>query len=294
MPKTLEDLRQSREQREKLIQMLGCIPESIMTYDGSDKAMDLMAEERSYDSCSIATPDQLHLSESFEISGQSVRAGALSRFPQNVGKVMVKFYSNPNDIILDPFAGHNSRMELCIKCGRQYYGTDISKKFMEANFKVLEKIQRSNSESLFPITLPDVKLHLCDSRHLPWKDETGDFTITSPPYWDIEYYGDEPEQLGKGTYEQFLEKLRTVAKENFRCLKHGAYCIWAVNDFRKDRKYYNYHGNTIDILESVGFIQQDMLIVDLGMSFRAAFFNQAFLYKQLPKRHEYWIVMYKK
>lgn len=33
---------------------------------------------------------------------------------------------------------------------------------------------------------------------LPWDNGCGDFTITSPPYYNLEHYGDEPEQLGIG------------------------------------------------------------------------------------------------
>ena len=79
---------------------------------------------------------------------------------------------------------------------------------------------------------------------MPTPDQTGDFTITSPPYWDIEYYGDEPEQLGARGYDGFLTELSAVMRENFRCLKPAAYCIWCVNDFRTYSMFFPYHEHT--------------------------------------------------
>jgi hypothetical protein len=125
-------------------------------------------------------------------------------------------------------------------------------------------------------------------------DGIGDFTISSPPYYDIEDYGDEPEQLGKlGSYAAFLDDLQLVMQQNFRCLKSGAYCVWFVNDFRRDGKFHYFHIDTIKRMEEVGFIMNDLLIVDLGNSFREAFINQIVEQKILPKRHEYGLIFKK-
>jgi hypothetical protein len=192
---------------------------------------------------------------------------------------------------------HNSRMEATFRSGRHYYGQDLCHEFMVDNFKVREMLLNESEGKLF-MPKNDLVIDLTegDSRKLPWPDNFGDFTITSPPYWYLEDYGPEPEQLGYGqnqTYPEFLHDLGLVAKENFRVLKPGAYCIWFINDFRIDGKFYDFHGDTKNLLVDAGFVYQDLIIADLGPSLRSVFLSAAFKSKILPKRHEFGVVMRK-
>lgn len=298
MAKTLEDLATSREQRREIAEQLGgIIPTSILLHNSSDKALDLLVDGgRGYTDTGFAAlnPDHPH-AHLFKNSGMDVRMGALSRFSQNVGRVLLLLYTKRGATVVDPFAGHNSRMELCWRAGRHYVGCDISHEFMEANFKLREQLLAENAADMFShMNDATITLHECDSRHMPVKNSSGDFTITSPPYWDIEFYGNEPEQLGRGnSYDEFLRRLGLVASENFRCLRSGAFAVWCVNDFRKDGKFYSYHMHTAQLLRDAGFKQHDIAIIDLGNSMRAAFATQIVSTKILPKRHEYALVFVK-
>lgn len=291
MAKNIESLEKSREQRRDIMQYLGIIPESIMLHNKGNTAIDMYADDRSYESFGYKGP----LEKAFGISGRSVRDGkALSRFSQNIGSVLVKLYSKEGDVVIDPFAGHNSRMEFIWRYNRHYKGQDVSSDFMTANLKVRDQLMEEAMDDLFPGDYKgSIELKLGDSRHLKFDDEIGDFTITSPPYWDLEYYGDEPEQLGKNDYSGFLDALEEIMRENRRCLKKGAFCCWFVNDFRKDGCFYNYHGHVIERMLEAGFIQHDIIIVDLGSSFRAAFAQQIMDTLIIPKRHEYCLVFRK-
>lgn len=219
---------------------------------------------------------------------QGSKEAALSIFPQNIGRSVILFYSEPGAQIVDPFAGHNSRMELCVSNGRHYTGYDISVPFMEFNKKRAGQLKRT-----FPSAR--INLHLADSRRLGHsKDNGADFTLTSPPYYDIEFYGDEAGQLGKSeTYEQFLDGLQQVLAENLRCLKPGAFAVWFVNDFRRLKTFHPYHMDCILRAQKVGFVLHDIIIVDLGPSIRGAFVNQVVQTKIIPKRHEYGLVFKK-
>jgi len=348
-PKTVEDLAKSRAAKEQILRELGGFPESIMVHDKSDKAIDPIADERSYANQSM-TKDNPEALEAFSMSGMSCRAGGLSKFPQNVGRMLLKFYAKKGCNVVDPFAGHNSRMEFCWRAGYNYYGSDLSHEFMKANFLIRDRLLGEATGGLFspeakkgdtgvvtkrlsklaqtdmfgaptlelpkdeekpveevggdepgdaePSTptakaVPIIELHEGDSRTLPWEDHFAQFTITSPPYWDLEYYGDEIGQLGKASYYEFLTGLEAVAAENFRCLSHKSFCVWCINDFRKDGKFYNYHGDVIKLMTRVGFTQWDMVVVDFGTSIKAAFTVQNWQQKIIPKRHEYWPVFRK-
>ncbi len=299
MPKDAESLEESRAIRRAVKAEFGCIPESIMRHDKKDQSIDLIADERSYGSKGVLErhgEGRRFMKRAFAMSGMSVRHGALSRFPQNVGRVLLKLYTKPGDWVVDPFAGHNSRMEMCWRAGRNYVGCDISQKFHDANLDVLALLEdeRGNQLLVDETAGSTVRLHCCDSRHMPIRDGYGDFTITSPPYWDLENYGDEPEQLGKkNNYAAFLDGIKIVAMENLRVLKPGAYCVWFVNDFKRQKEYYLYHKDVLNIMEGVGFKPWDICIVDLGTAFGTAFASQIVDRKMLPKRHEYALVFQK-
>jgi DNA modification methylase len=300
MAKTLEDVAKSREERERVRQLLGCIPESILLHDKSDQATDLLVEEGGRDYTSTfhvpQNEEQERNKHLFNLSGAGARWGALSRFPQNIGRLLLKLYTKPGQTVVDPFAGHNSRMEFCYRAGRNYIGCDISHKFMEANFKLREMLLEQAKDDLFggEHFTATIELHEADSRKMPVKNNAGDFTITSPPYWDLEYYGDEMGQLGKdNSYAEFLNRLGAVCCENFRCLKSGSFCVWCINDFRKDGKFYSYHMDTARLLRDAGFKMHDTAIIDLGGSFGQAFASQIVENKILPKRHEYAVIFVK-
>jgi len=298
--KSVETLAKSRRGYNELIAhfggKIGLLPSSVMLAARAKPKdiaqMDAEGTKRSYKATSSleTNPELRKLSKKVQqmhsISGKGAARGALSIFWQDVGRSMVLFYTKPGDVVVDPFAGHNSRMDMCVKAGRHYMGNDLSHEFSKYNFKRADELRK---------LYPDIKIKITegDSRVLPFKDEVGDFTITSPPYWDIEYYGDEKEQLGNGTYEEFLDGLQLVFNENFRCLKPGAISQWFVNDFRKGGKFYSYHSDCIRLAKRAGFIQRDMLIVDLGRGFRDVFINETILTRILPKRHEYGIVFEK-
>lgn len=286
--KNIGSLLNSRQQAEELTKMFrGEIPASIMRVKRDEMGTDPVLG--SYEDSEYKGHEGTKLHKAFSISGRGAANGALSIFARNICRTVVLLYSKPGDLIVDPFIGHNSRMEVCIREGRHYHGYDVSERFMVDN-----RIIAANLKEEFPMM--NINLYLHTSEQMIFTPSNcGDFTITSPPYWDIEEYGDEPEQLGKWskTYDEFMQKMYSVAAENYRALKSGAYAAWFINDFRKDGKFYPYHVDTARMLEAVGFTWEDIMIVDLGRAFRESFIRQIVEQKILPKRHEYGIIVRK-
>lgn len=300
MPKTVDDLIQSRAKRVKIIEQMGAIPESIMRHDRSLRAIDLMVNDRNYDVLGYNDPSAGHtdqIAKAFSVSGKTCRGkgAALSRFPQNIGRMLLLLYTDEGDTVVDPFAGHNSRFEMCWRANRNYMGNELSREFMDANRKIVAMLEQEAKADMFGASTYKATITLTegDSRDLPFPDECGDFTITSPPYWCVEHYGDEPEQLGNNSYENFLADLGLVIQQNYRCLKPGAFCVWCVNDFRMDGKFYSYHEDTASLLRAAGFYQWDIAITDLGPTIRYAFAQQIVDQMILPKRHEYCLIFRK-
>src|ERR1700724_252857 len=274
--KGISALQNSKASRNDLIALFGGIenlPSSVMRAKRPkpDRETDAPVSERGYQNTLPGLKKVQDkrlpkiLRQAYSSSGKGCSAGALSTFPQAIGRSMVLLYSDPGQVVFDPFAGHNSRMDLCVRAGRHYIACDLSTAFMEFNQKRANQLHQ-----LYPKTI--IKLHHCNSRKVPYKDESADFTITSPPYWDIEFYGDEEGQLGlTKTYKDFLEGIGQVLCENYRVLRPDSYAVWFINDFRRKGKFHVYHADIMRLGRKAGFIVHDLLIVDFGPGIRDCF-----------------------
>lgn len=300
MAKDSKSLARSRAFRQSFLHRLGVknMPDSILKNDRSDRAMDVFVDWKGRDYNTVGKKRRrgaiAHpmLDRVFDASGKCCRGkdGALSRFPQNIGRILLNFYCPVDGIVFDPFAGHNSRMELVYKSGRDYIGMDISDMFMCANEQIRQKLLNDNCKMLIKRE-NSIQLIHGDSRYVPLSSEIADFTITSPPYWDLEWYGDENEQLGRvGTYRGFLSGLYKCLQENYRVLSPGSFCIWCVNDFRKNGVFYPYHLDVAILGSRAGFTIDNFYILDLGHPVVSSFAKTIIQSRALAKRHEYAIV----
>lgn len=298
MGKTVDDLIASREYRAQVKAKFGGeVPTSILVRDSFDKVDDASVDARCYNDTEWKDDtSQFKITSGFALSGKGTANGALSRFPQSVGRKLLRLYTEEGQTVFDPFAGHNSRMELCWRDRRNYIGCDCCEKFMDANRAKRDRLLLEKEDDLFGTDhfTASIELHLCDSRDPPVPNNCADFTITSPPYWDQEFYGNENAQLGKiPDYDEFIRQLGVVALENQKRLRSGSFCVWCVNDFRQDKKFFAFHADTIRIMREAGLKLFDIVIIDLGHPIRAAFASQVIEHKILPKRHEYALVFRK-
>lgn len=126
--KSVESLLNSRQRAEELTLMFkGDIPASVMVVKRDEMNTDPVLgsyEESGFNDFKGTEKDRLH--KAFTISGRGAANGALSIFARNICRAAVLLYSKPGDMIVDPFIGHNSRMETCIREGRHYHGYDVS------------------------------------------------------------------------------------------------------------------------------------------------------------------------
>jgi len=231
------------------------------------------------------------------ISGQTVRGkdGGLSIFPAELCRFVMQFYSDEGDIVLDPMAGHNSRMQMTWKMGRHYIGYDVCHEFMEFNRDVANKIQNAEG-ALLALSDTDITLHEQSSEKMVENNDSVDLVFTSPPYWCIEFYDDSPGQMGlNSTYEEFMKRMTEVFREALRVLKPGKFCVWNVNDFRYKGKFYPYHVDTIAAAVAAGFDIWDTGIVKWGAKggFGKIFIRDNMKRKVLGKDHEYLLIFKK-
>ncbi|MEA3360513.1 MAG: site-specific DNA-methyltransferase [Thermodesulfobacteriota bacterium] len=82
-----------------------------------------------------------------------------------------------------------------------------------------------------------------DARDLSFlDDESIHLVVTSPPYWNLKRYNENPDQLGHvNDYESFLGELEQVWREVFRVLVPGGRLVCVVGDVCVSRRKFGRH-----------------------------------------------------
>ena len=68
-------------------------------------------------------------------------------------------------------------------------------------------------------------------------DESVDFFITSPPYWNLKDYGNA-NQIGDSSYAEYLDRLNLVWSECYKKAKSDAVLVVNVNSRRHKKQFY--------------------------------------------------------
>ncbi|MCX6340556.1 MAG: site-specific DNA-methyltransferase [Candidatus Aureabacteria bacterium] len=82
-----------------------------------------------------------------------------------------------------------------------------------------------------------------DAREMSYiPNESIHLVITSPPYWTLKRYNENPRQLGHVSgYEQFLNELQKVWTEVYRVLVPGSRLVCVIGDVCLSRKKFGRH-----------------------------------------------------
>ena len=169
--------------------------------------------------------------ETFNVSIRQLYKGIEVRTVYNVGVFPVKkakelyaMYNVKNRIVYDPFAGWGSRLIACMEEGAYYNGNDNNLS-LKKGYKRL--IQEKNYENKCNITFEDSKI---PNQNLIGKI---DFIMTSPPFYDDEYYGGAI-KIEETEVEWFNNELLPVFINCYNYLKPGNSMVIDMNDIYVD------------------------------------------------------------
>lgn len=223
--------------------------------------------------------------------GRKVRKKATKRFGEvkiseflpELCTTIIRYWSMPGDLIVDPFAGRATRGLLTRMLGRRYEG-----------YEVAPTTYRNTSRK---VTAVGGVVHNGDGCALAnTGDETADLVMTSPPYFKQE--GHEQDTKGAqlstlDSYEAFLERIGVCGKNIYRVLKPGKFCVWNVADFREKKKLRLFHADSFRLFEKAGLEPYDIVIVENLSPFRFVSASAAALTRRTIKVHEYLCVFRK-
>jgi DNA modification methylase len=68
-------------------------------------------------------------------------------------------------------------------------------------------------------------------------DDSVQFLMTSPPYWNLKDYGGSEESIGHSSYDEYLDDMNEVWKECYRVARDDAVLIINVNSRRHQKRF---------------------------------------------------------
>lgn len=191
---------------------------------------------------------------------------------------LIRFFSKAGETVLDPFVGVGSTLKAACLEGRHGIGIELN-----PDFAALARSRLSMEiDTLLP-DLPTQTVLTGDARDLlPTLPENSvDFIVTSPPYWNILHKADHKvaqERVANGLrtryshndhrdlgniadYTEFLRELTSILSEARRTLRTRRYLAAVVGDFRHRAQYHMFHADLAAALESEGYVLKGIKIL---------------------------------
>jgi DNA modification methylase len=217
---------------------------------------------------------------------------------------LVRFFTKTGQVVLDPFVGVGSTLKACALEGRKGIGFELNPTYVKLAEERLEK----ETSSLF--TKNSDQQVLCgDARSLikTLEENSVDFLVTSPPYWNILHkqdhkvkqeriahdldtkYSDDSKDLGNiHDYPTFIDELASILGECGKALKPRKYMAVIVSDFRDKSKYVMFHSDLAHALEK-HFLELRGITILYQRHKRVFPYGYPFAY--VPNIHHQYIVL---
>jgi SAM-dependent methyltransferase len=223
-----------------------------------------------------------------KLRGSATGGNPLSEFNPTVADHIIRYWSEPNDWVLDPFAGR-TRALIAKTLGRNYVGFEISP---SAHEQITSRL--FGQKTIVPNgTLQVVVLGDCRRMAELEGKRQFDLVFSCPPYFDVEVYDEVPGELSHcGSYEAFLIEYEKIIAQAARLLKPGKFAVWVVNDWRRNGRWFDFHGDSIRAWLKAGLVQHDVVINVLDSASRMGIGGIA-LTKNVAKMHEYILIFRK-
>jgi len=150
-----------------------------------------------------------------------------SVFDPVIVELAVRWYSAPGGTVLDPFAGGSVRGLVTSLLSRNYYGIDLRADQVKAN-----REQRSIASSEFPpLWIAGDSEKVLDSV----EPESVDLVFTCPPYFDLEVYSDDPDDLSNMDWSDFRSSYYAIIDKSAKALREDRFAVWIIGEVR-DKK----------------------------------------------------------
>lgn len=152
--------------------------------------------------------------------------------------VVYSWFASKHGYILDPFAGGSVRGIVAGVLGFDYIGVDLSERQIKANYEQVDKISKSEPHFIIPIWTHGDSCDIYNIVKGMIDDDTVDFIFSCPPYFNLERYSDDPNDLSNCSWPDFCERYTHIIKESCRLLSDNSFACFVVSDVRDEKGFY--------------------------------------------------------
>lgn len=167
------------------------------------------------------------------------KAQKVANFPVRTARELYEKYTEEGMDVYDPSCGFGSRMSACLLSNRNYFGTDPNQSLM-LKLKECSEFILGDNHGLFQ-NRQVCRLYGQGSEiFIPELENTIDFIFTSPPYFDLEEYGEgENQSIVKfKNYNNWLNGFVKPTIENcYRYTKIGGHIAINIKNMTSGKKY---------------------------------------------------------
>lgn len=207
-------------------------------------------------------------------------------------EIAYRWFTPPDGLVFDPFAGGSVRGIVAAKLGRDYVGIDLRPEQAAANVVQAEKITPANPPLWLVGNAKDTA-QFAGNGDMP---DAFDFVFSCPPYADLERYSDDPRDLSTMGYDEFLAAYREIITASCALLKPNRFACFVVGDVR-DRRTGNYRGFVADTAAAfaaagLALYNEAILVTAVG-SLPIRVGRQFAGYRKLGKTHQQVLVFIK-
>jgi DNA modification methylase len=217
---------------------------------------------------------------------------------------LIRFFTKRGGVVLDPFVGVGSTLKACALEGRKGIGFELNPKYAKLAKERLYKEVRD-----LWATADSQEVRVGDARNLVGElpEDSLDFVVTSPPYWNILHkedhkvkqervsrnldtrYSDHKHDLGNiAKYETFLSELAGILGACGRALKPKKYMAVIVSDFRDKSRFVLFHADLARALEPFGFEMRGLIVL---YQRHKRIFPYGYPYAYVPNIHHQFILI---
>jgi len=190
--------------------------------------------------------------------------------------------------IIDCFAGGAVRGVVADFLGYRYTGVDISEEQTRANTEQAKIILGENNANW--ITGNSLNIDkLCEGLR-------ADFIFSCPPYYDLEQYTDNPEDLSNLDYEEFKKQYKEIIQKTCSLLKDNRFASFVVGEIRdkKTGEYRNFVNYTTQCFIDAGLkYWNEVILLNVAGSVPMRVSQQFQKSRKVGKVHQNILTFYK-
>tara|TARA_Y100001938_G_C7995958_1_gene382083 strand:- start:74 stop:970 length:897 start_codon:yes stop_codon:yes gene_type:complete len=216
--------------------------------------------------------------------GRKPQSG-ISIFDPVLCEIAYNWFCKKNGFILDPFAGGSVRGIVSNYLDYYYTGIELREEQVDANIQ--------QGIDIVPDNRPE---WLCgdSDKMLNFMDKRFDFIFSCPPYYDLEVYCDDPNDLSNMSYNDFNYKYESIIDKSCNLLKNNRYACFVVGNCRDKNGYMmDLVGTTIKAFEKAGLKFYNDIILRNAYGTAMLRANLSMTYKKVVKVHQNILVFVK-